>query len=134
MMNNLRYQAGLTMTGWLLTIVLAGFFMLCAFKMVPSYAEDRYIKTALRALPRGPELAEISNNEIKTKLNKFYTVNNVRSEGASNIDIERSSKKTVVNINYEVRVPLIYNIDVVMTFKNQLDSSKPDSCCKPESD
>ena len=67
-------------------------------------------------------------------MTKFYTINNVRSEGASNIKIERTPKKTQVNIDYEVRVPLVYNIDVVMSFNNQLDSSRPDDCCTPKSD
>jgi len=133
-MNSLRYQAGLSSIGWLLTIMVAGFFLLCAFKLIPSYAEDRYIQSALKALPQGGALMELSNSEIKKKLDKFYMINNVRSEGARNIKIERTSKKTLVNVNYEVRVPLIYNIDVVMIFKNQLDSSRPDACCKPESE
>lgn len=133
-MKSLRYQVGLSSIGWLLTIMVAGFFLLCAFKLIPAYADDRYIQTALKSLPQGRALTELSNGEIKKKLGKFYMINNVRSEGSKNIKIERTSKKTLVNINYEVRVPLFHNIDVVMVFKNQLDSSRPDACCKPESE
>ncbi len=133
-MKSLRYQAGLSSIGWLLVIVLVGFGLLCSFKMIPAYVENRFIQEALRSLPTGDELTDMTKGEIKRSLSNFYTINNVRSAGSSQIEVERTQNKTLVNINYEVRVPLIYNIDVVMRFVNQLDSSRPDECCKPESD
>lgn len=133
-MNSLRYQSGLSSIGWLLVIVLVGFGMLCSFKMIPAYVENRFIQQALRSLPTGDELTGMTKGEIKRSLSNFYTINNVRSEGSSHIEVERTQNKTLVNINYEVRVPLIYNIDVVMRFVNQLDSAKPDECCTPQSD
>ena len=133
-MRSLRRQTGMSMIGWLLVLVVAGFFMLCAFRMIPAYGENRYIQSALRSLPAGDDLEEMSNGAIRKKMLSFYMVNNVRSEGAKQIAIDRSSNKLTVNVDYEVRVPLFYNIEVVMSFANQVDSSRPNECCKAASE
>ncbi len=129
----LKHQRGLGMLQWALVISIAGFFLLFAFKVVPLYAENRYVESALRALETGGEkLDQMTDAEIIKKLSNFYLINNVRSEGPTqNIKIERESEKAVVTVDYETRVPLFYNIDLVLSFKNHLDSTRPGQCCKP---
>lgn len=132
-MKSLKHQRGLGMLQWALIIAIAGFFLLFAFKVVPLYAENRYVESALRSLVSGGEkIEEMTDAEITKKLNNFYMINNVRSEGPTkNIKIEREAEKTLVTVDYETRVPLMYNIDLVLVFKNHLDSTKPSQCCKP---
>jgi hypothetical protein len=130
---SIKHQRGLGMLQWTLVIAIAGFFMLFAFKVVPLYAENRYVESALRSLETGGEkLEQMTDTEITKKLNSFYMINNVRSEGPTkNIKIERESEKAIVTVDYETRVPLFYNIDLVLSFKNHLDSTRPGQCCKP---
>lgn len=134
--NNLKLikrQRGMGMLQWALVLAIAGFFLLFAFKVVPLYAENRYVESALRSLENGGEkLEQMTDAEITKKLNNFYMINNVRSEGPTkNIKIERESEKAVVTVDYETRVPLFYNIDLVLDFQNHLDSTRPGQCCKP---
>ncbi len=137
-MNTLKKQQGLGMWGWLLVLIVAGFFLLCAFKIVPLYAENRYVVTALKSLidPATP-LENMTDGEIKRKLENFYMINNVRSEGPTkNIEIKREARKVLVTVNYESRVtlfddvPLLRTLDVVVFFENHLDSSLPQFCCR----
>ncbi len=76
----------------------------------------------------------VSNSDIKKQLSNFNMVNNVRNPEANDIKIERLKNKFLVNLNYERRVPLFYNIEVVVTFRNQFDSSRPHDCCTPPSE
>lgn len=137
-MNTLKKQQGLSMWSWLLVLVIAGFFLLLAFKIVPIYAENRYIVSALKSLVEpGTSLDSMSDMEIKRKLNNFYTINNVRSDGAQQIVIKRDAKRVLVTIDYEARVtlfddvPVLRTVDVVVKFENHLDSSLPKFCCRP---
>ena len=132
-LKSIKNQRGLGMLQWALVIAIAGFFLLFAFKVVPLYAENRYVESALRSLQNsGEKLEQMTDAEITKKLNNFYMVNNVRSEGPTkSIKIARESEKAVVTIDYETRVPLFYNIDLVLSFQNHLDSSRPGQCCKP---
>ncbi|MDF3013515.1 MAG: hypothetical protein K0Q78_1719 [Cellvibrio sp.] len=129
----IKHQRGLGMLQWALVIAIAGFFLLFAFKVVPLYAENRYVESALRSLETGGEkLEQMTDAEIKKKLNNFYMINNVRSEGPTkSIKIERESEKALVTVDYETRVPLFWNIDLVLSFQNHLDSTRPGQCCKP---
>lgn len=135
-MNNsklIKHQRGLGLLQWASVIGIAGFFLLFAFKVVPLYAENRYVESALRSLANsGEKLEQMTDAEINKKLNNFYMVNNVRSEGPTkNIKVVRESEKALVTIDYETRVPLFYNIDLVLSFQNHLDSTRPGQCCKP---
>lgn len=130
---SIKHQRGLGMLQWALVIGIAGFFILFAFKVIPLYAENRYVESALRSLEAGGEkLEQMTDGEINKKLNNFYMINNVRSEGPTkNIKIVRESEKVLVKVDYETRVPLFYNIDLVLSFQNHLDSTRPGQCCKP---
>lgn len=125
-------QKGVTTTGFLALALLAFFVIYTAFKLVPAYAENRYIVSALKALAKNnDDLTQLTSKEIQTQLRKFYTVNAVRSEGSRNIDIDKHANKVVININYEERIDFLLNIDLLLSFNNQLDSSAPERCCKP---
>lgn len=129
-MYNYKYQRGLGAISWLCIIFIVVFFGTSAFKMVPAYNENQLVKTALRNLGQDPDgLHEMSKSEIRSQLNKFYTINNVRGEATKSLEIDRQREKTLVKVNYEVREQLFGNVSVVMTFNNVLDSSRPDACC-----
>ena len=132
---SIKRQRGLGMLQWALVLAIAGFFLLFAFKVIPLYAENRYVESALRSFETGGEkIEEMTDGEITKKLNNFYMINNVRSEGPTkNIKIERESEKALVTVDYETRVPLFWNIDLVLSFQNHLDSTRPGQCCKPAS-
>ncbi len=135
-MKSLKHQRGLGMIQWALVLAVAGFFLMFAFKVVPLYAENRYVESALRALvSTGEKLEEMSDQEIRRKLDNFYLVNNVRSEGpTTSIKIDRASERVLVTVDYETRINLFANIDLVTIFKNHLDSRHPSVCCHPAPD
>ncbi|HTF83840.1 DUF4845 domain-containing protein [Cellvibrio sp. ARAG 10.3] len=131
-MRTLKKQQGLGMLAWLVVLAIAGFFLLCAFKIIPLYAENRYVISGLKALVEpGTKLEDMTTAEIKKKMGNFYMINNVRSKDAQNIVVDRDARRVVVKIDYEARVNLFYNLDVVVDFKNHLDSTAPHQCCKP---
>lgn len=135
-MRTYKRQAGFSMLQWLIILAVAGFFLMFGFKIVPMYSENMYVVSALKSMQdSGSRLQDMTNTEITQKLNNFYMINNVRSEGPrKNIKINRTSDKVLVTIDYETRAHLFYNIDLVLSFKNHLDSSRVNLCCKPLSD
>ena len=128
-------QAGFSKLGLIALLAVAGFFLLCAFRLAPAYLDDRYIQQALRSLGDGVDNPnEMSDRDIRKKIDAFFAVNNVRTKSAKDLEIIREDDRTLVYMDYEVRVPLIYNIDVVMSFNNVWDSARPRECCKLESE
>ncbi len=128
----LQQQRGLTMISWVFVLAVLAFCGIFGFAVVPMYAENVYVVNALKSLAEpGINIAEMSDAEINKKLQNFYMVNNVRSDGAQNIVIDRKSKALLITIDYENRANLFWNIDVVTRFQNHLDAEHPKLCCKP---
>ena len=129
---SLQQQQGLTLISWVFVLVIVAFCGMFGFAVVPMYAENIYVVNALKSLAEpGSNLGEMSDAEIKKRLQNFYMVNNVRSDGAQNIVIDRKSKALLITIDYENRANLFYNIDIVTHFENHLDADHPHLCCKP---
>ena len=131
-MNSLQKQRGMGLINLVLVLMVCAFCGTFAFKVVPMYADNRYIISGLKALVgTGGDLDHMSDAEIRKQMNNFYMLNNVRSQEGTKIDINRSANRVVVKIDYEARATLFANIDVVMSFKNHLDSDRPNECCAP---
>lgn len=128
---NKRKQAGMSAYVLVLLLAVSGFLLKCAFAVVPLYSENYYIAAALRSLAENhpTDLAKITKAQAKRELSKIYMLNNVRSEGAQALVVDKSKEATLIIVEYEARVPIIGNIDAVLSFKNVLDSSSPDECC-----
>ncbi|WP_413662744.1 DUF4845 domain-containing protein [Microbulbifer sp. ANSA003] len=126
---SLQQQRGMSYWGWLLIIAMLGFALTCVSKMAPAYVDARYVNEGLKTLGQNPNLEDMTTGQIKKELNRFFLVNNVRGEPTKSVQVVRGAKGSVVSINYELRQPLIYNVDVVMKFNKQLDTAKPELCC-----
>ena len=129
-----KTQMGMSTFGWLAVLVGGGFVLLCVFRMVPAYLDDRYIQEALSSLGDEAQLEDMSNSDIRKKLSNFFMVNNIRSQSVKSVEIERKRDYIQVSMNYEVRVPIVYNVSAVMSFNNVWDSRRPYECCKPDSE
>lgn len=131
---SLKRQQGMNTALLLFVLVMCGFLLTCFFKLGPAYLDNKYITDALRNLAENhpDDLKELSKSTIQSELQKYYTINNVRGEAAQSLTVDRTKEKTLISVNYETRVPLLANIDVVMKFNNVLDSSQPDKCCSVE--
>lgn len=131
---SLKKQAGMNLGLLLFVLLMCGFLLTCFFKLGPAYLDNMYITDALKKLAENhPEdLKDLSKSSIRSELDKYYIINNVRGDAAMALEVERLKEKTIISVSYEVRVPLLANVDAVMKFDNVLDSSQPDECCKAQ--
>jgi len=132
-LKSIKHQRGLGILQWLVVIIVVVVVGKFAFTVVPIYAENVYVQSALKSLDSSVEkLENMTDAEIKKKLTNFYLINNVRSEGPTkNIKIEREADKVLVTIDYETREAYLFNMDIIVSFQNHLDSTRPGQCCKP---
>lgn len=136
-----KKQTGYAMWQWIFFLLIAAFFMLLAFRLIPLYTENQFIKAGLKDLVKLDEnLLEMTDAEIRKRMDNYYLVNNVRTQQSSDIEIERDDDHVVVMIDYEAKAnlftdqPLLGTVDLVVTFKNHLDSRSVRECCEPLKD
>ena len=122
MMKLPRHQRGLSAIGALVILMVAVFFGTCAIKLAPLYVEHTTIKGAVESVVQQAEAGDIQVNEIRSRVGKLFQVNMI--EVISHRDIKISTKEGVITVDarYERRVPLMFNVDVVLKFEEMLFS------------
>lgn len=132
-MGSIKRQRGMFSLGSLYLVLSLGFFVFLAFKVVPPYFDNMYIKQGLQDLAVLDGQGDgLTSTDIRRRLGNFFTVNNVRGNVTEKIKIKRKGGNVLVMIDYEKRVPLFANMEVTMTFENHWNSKYPEKCCKPE--
>lgn len=130
-MNRLVRQRGISLLSLLIVLSVSAFFLNCAIRLIPIYVDNITVRSALSRLGEDATLSTMTKSEIRRKLDKHFEVNNIRGKPAQSISVEKTVSTTFINVNYEERVNIIFNIDAVVVFKNQLDINNPDLCCDP---
>jgi hypothetical protein len=114
-------QNGMTGLGWLTVLLLIGFFAMLTFKIAPSYLENYSVKTVLKSLEEEPLITQQSKKEIRSMISSRLITNGVRDIKHDMIKINKKPGLLNVTIDYFVRKPMVGNIDVVMTFKEEIE-------------
>lgn len=117
-MNLPSNQRGLSTLSMLAILLVAVFFGTCAIKMSPAIIEYSTVQRTTESVVEMATEKKMSNAEIRAAFSKRFQVNMTDVIGIKDIEITRKDGKTTINANYEVRVPLMFNIDVVMKFEN----------------
>lgn len=125
-------QLGAGMVGWLIIIGLVGAIVFQIFKLVPHYIESVTVDGELKSLAEVIDGVEsLSNRELKQKLAAFYRVNGISKAVQDGTTISRKDGHVLIDMQYEQRIEMFYNIDIVLSFHKQLDSQFPGKCCLP---
>ena len=130
-MRNYAKQKGLSTAGWMIAVALVGFFLTLVIKLSPPYMENAGVRSAIKSMAKNnPDLHSMSKSEIYSQLSKYFSINGVRNHRPEDMDVVRQRDRTLVNHSYETRIPLFLNVDVMLSFRNQIDSSNIKECCK----
>lgn len=110
-------QRGMTLLGFIICLAIAGVFAYIGMKLVPMYTEFFSVKAAMKDLASQPGIVDQDPGKIKDlffrKLYISYSDDNIKPE---NITLTRQDGGWKMDVNYEVRKPMIANIDVVGRF------------------
>ena len=111
-------QNGMTYLGMLIMLIVIAFFAIVMIKVAPLYLEHFKVQSSLDSLAQeskdGQPLS--SPQEIEKHLFNRLGVNDVQHVTRKDIKITREGRKTVVVVDYEARVTLFDNLDLVAHF------------------
>lgn len=109
-------QRGMSMWSGLFVIGVLAFFLFVLFKLIPPYLEDLKVKTALDGLMREPSVETMSRADMVERLDKRFDIDNVSNVKAAQLQIKPMGKMKALSMNYEVVVPLFYNVSLLLEF------------------
>ena len=116
-----RTEKGITFTSFLIVLVVLGFFALITMKLFPMYSEYYSVKRVMNELAAMPKAPTMSGNDVQIELERRFDIAYVDSVKKEHVKIIRAGKGSKLNIAYEVRVPLLGNLDAVGRFDNTVD-------------
>jgi hypothetical protein len=114
-----KHQAGMTAIGWMIMIVLVGFLAIFFIKLVPVYIESFTVRSVITGLGKeaGGDFSTVQN--VREAIDRRFSINSVTSVEANEVIIEPSEAGFSLSLDYEVRVPFVYNIELVAKFSEQ---------------
>ncbi|MCF6338266.1 MAG: DUF4845 domain-containing protein [Gammaproteobacteria bacterium] len=115
-------QQGLTAISVVLILAMIGFFATIAIRLFPIYMEHFSVVSHLESLTEEADITEKTNGEILSTLNKRFSIDDVKNVTDENIFIERNKDGSMlIAIEYEVRTPALGNIDMVVSFVDEVE-------------
>ncbi len=111
-------QCGMTYLGMLILLVVIAFGAIVVIKVMPLYLEHFKVQSSLNSLAQEPkdELLQMPPRELEDRLLRRFSVNDVTHVKKEDITISKEGKKTVIDVSYEARVALFFNLDLVAKF------------------
>lgn len=123
-MNSMKSQRGITLTSFLVVLIVVGFFLYVGMKLFPMYQENYAVRSAMKSLANEPGIGSMQPANIQKLLFKRLYINYSENVKPANVKFDRKDNGWTMRVNYEVRRPLIGNIDVVGKFDSSQDLSR----------
>jgi len=103
----------------MLIILVSG--LTFGLKILPVYLDHNFVKGVAQELIDNGSAATLTQGEIRDEIANGLRVNNVRDFDLNSISLERENAEPVLVIEYERRIPLVANIDVIVSFDDRIE-------------
>lgn len=107
-----RFQAGLSLAGFMFVIVIVGLVAVLAMKVVPTVLEYRAVKNAVAKASQAESPAA-----IKESFEKQRTTSYIDSVSAGDLEIVKTATGFDVSVAYEKRIPLVGPASLVLDYQ-----------------
>jgi hypothetical protein len=111
-----RKQGGLSLVGFLVVLAVVGFAAYVGMKLFPMYQEYYSVTSAMKGLANEPGVGDMDPAKIQDLFFRRLYINYSENVEARNVKFERTDGGWKMRVNYEVRRPLVGNLDVVGKF------------------
>jgi hypothetical protein len=111
-----RTQSGITLLGFIVVLAVVGLFAYIGMKLFPMYSEFYSVKSALKGLANEPGIGNTDPAKIQDLFFRRLYISYSENVQKENVKIKRVDNGWQMDVSYEVRKPMIANLDVVGKF------------------
>ncbi len=113
------HAAGMGLWGYVFLLLGVSVVITLPLRLGPHYLNNNTVVSVINSLASDP-VHTMSKRENRELLLKRFKINSLYDlEPAKIIEIKRTKENTQLLLEYEVREPLIHNVDAVLTFKDE---------------
>ena len=113
-----RAQGGMTLIGFLIVLAVVGLFAYIGMKLFPMYSEYYSVRSAMKGLASEPGIANTDPRKIQDLFFRRLYISYSENVKPEHVKIKRVGAGWQMDVKYEVRKPLIANLDVVGKFES----------------
>lgn len=110
-------QQGMTAIGVLLVLAILGVFVLVILRLTPAYLESFRVRGQLSSLSEDAKVDGKSPTQIRQMLKRRFSIDDIDNVADDQIKIVKGKGMVEIDIKYEVRMPILGNIDAVTMFE-----------------
>ena len=118
-------QKGLTLIGFAIVLIVAGFFAYAAMKLIPVYTEYFGVVKSMKSLQDQSGIENATIEDIRRKLNVNFDLQYVDDSSIPDKNIQLITKdgQHKLRIFYDKDLPFMYNVDLLVHFDHTVDLS-----------
>jgi len=117
---SLQSQRGASKFGLLMLFVLISGFLTAGLKVAPLYVDHNLITGICEELVDNGEAVNMTITDVRNRVSNTLCINNVTDFDLSAITIRKENNRAIITIDYERRVELVANLDIVAKFNTVL--------------
>ena len=102
-------------------LLLLGGALTVVLKLAPAYTGNSVVKNAMTAAKARSDYKDLSLEDLRRELLKSVSINGVEGFDSKSINFKHENGKDYVDISYEVRVPMVYNVSAIVSFQTRYD-------------
>ena len=124
-MKIMKKQKGMSLVGFFVMLTLIGIVAGAGIKIGPIYMEYMTVSSLFKELQGDRALAGKGKTAIRDRLKKGFKINQIERVKASQAKITSTKNGYLVDLKYEVRFPLVGNLEGIATFNPQANVNNP---------
>lgn len=115
----MRRQAGITLIGFVIILVIAGFFVYTGMKLVPAYYDFFNVAKALNTVASqsesGTSIEEVRRQLELQQLSQYFDDSDIEAKNIA--VVTNPNGGTQLKLSYDKKIPWIYNIYFLVHFE-----------------
>ncbi len=116
-------QSGWTFWTVSVAVIILLVLVLLFMRLFPPYFDNLKLQEALDSIADDPRVTNMTRRQIIAELDKILYIDFADEivDLKESLTIEKTSKLMSIVIDYEVVVPLVYNVSALLEFNNTAD-------------
>ena len=122
MISTRKQQKGASIFAIIIMLIIAGVFFSVGFKLYPAYFDHKLVDSVLTEMIGNNDELNQSKFLIKRTVNRKFAVNQIRLPDKESLKIIKEGNKVILDLDYQVRVPMFANVDAMVKFKKKYEA------------
>ena len=111
----MKKQRGLAISGLMFWGVIIGIVAMLGVKVVPEVIDYYKILKSVKSTAANSSGKTVP--EIRTAFSKYAEIEHIKTVTPADLDISKEGSQVVIGFAYEKRIPLFFNVSLVIDFQ-----------------